>query len=59
MQNELHVGDYIKCGNETDLLNTHEELEKAGIEVDFCYQRNGEQGYWLEVKKYDRNNDAN
>lgn len=50
MQNELHVGDYIKCNNETDLLNTHEELEKAGIEVDFCYQRNGEQGYWLEVK---------
>lgn len=32
---DVNVGDYIKCNNETDLLNTHEELEKAGIEVDF------------------------
>lgn len=46
----LKVGDTIKCANKEDLLNTHNDLALNGVYTDFLYEKDGEQGLWLEVK---------
>lgn len=47
----LKVGDTIKCFDEKDLINTHNELSKSGIQTDFVYEINGIKGFFLEVLK--------
>lgn len=47
----IKKGDYIKCHDAEDLACLMMELAKEGIETDFCYERNGEEGYWLKVEK--------
>lgn len=47
---ELKVGDTIKCSNKDDMVNTMNELFKAGVDTDFLYEKDGEKGLWLEVK---------
>lgn len=51
---ELKVGDTIRCHDTEDMINCMAELAKAGIETDFCYERGGEKGYWLEVTRIDK-----
>lgn len=45
----LKVGDTIKCADKKDLLDTHNDLALNGIHTDFMYEKDGEQGLWLEV----------
>lgn len=45
----LNIGDTIKCANKDDLLETHNELALNGIITDFLYEKDGEEGLWLEV----------
>ena len=47
----LKVGDTIKCANKEDLLTTHNELALNGVETDFLYEKDGEEGLWLTVIK--------
>lgn len=46
----LKAGDTIKCADKEDLLNTHNNLTLNGVYTDFLYEKDGEQGLWLEVK---------
>ena len=50
----LKVGDTIKCANKEDLLNTHNDLAKNGIQTDFMYEKGGVKGLWLEVIKIEK-----
>ena len=47
----LKVGDAIKCADKEDLVNTHNDLALNGVYTDFLYEKDGEQGLWLEVIK--------
>ena len=47
----LKVGDTIKCADAEDIISTMQELAKCGIETDFLYEKDGEEGLWLEVIK--------
>lgn len=45
----LKVGDTIKCADKDDMVETMTKLSKEGIETDFLYQINGDEGLYLEV----------
>ena len=47
----LKVGDAIKCADKEDCVNTMVNLATEGIETDFLYEKDGEQGLWLTVIK--------
>ena len=47
----LKVGDTIKCADAEDMISTMQELAKCDIETDFMYEKDGEEGLWLEVVK--------
>lgn len=49
VENELSVGDTIKCRDEYEAVDLMEELAKEGIETDFVYEKDGVKGLWLEV----------
>ena len=53
----LKVGDTIKCANKNDCVMTMTELAKCDIETDFLYEKDGQQGLWLEVIKVGVAND--
>jgi hypothetical protein len=57
MTNKLKVGDIIKCSNEDDMVDTMTHLQKHGIDADFSYEENGEEGYWLVVEKVEEENE--
>ena len=50
---QLRVGDFLKCKDRDDMINTMHDLIMEGIEVDFRYTHRGESGLWLEVIKVD------
>lgn len=43
-------GDYIECANDKEAIRIIGNLSRANIEWDFCYERNGSKGLWIEVK---------
>lgn len=45
----LNVGDIIKCHDEEDFLEYHAELSRGGYESEFVYERDGEEGLFLEI----------
>lgn len=45
----LKVGDTIKCADKDECVNLLRELAKEEIHTDFLYEKDGEQGLWLEV----------
>lgn len=47
----LEVGDWVRCKDRDDMLNTMHDLIMEGIETDFRYERHGQKGLWLEVIK--------
>ena len=53
---KLEVGDTIKCRNKKDLVESSMTLQRAGIETDFLFKKNGEKGYWLMITKISKNN---
>lgn len=46
----LKVGDTIKCANKEDCVRTMTDLAKEDIVTDFLYEKDGEQGLWLQVE---------
>ena len=40
-------GGFVKCEDKEDMLNKHAVFAKDGIGVGFCYELNGEKGFWL------------
>lgn len=51
MKTKLCIGDTIQCHDKYDCIRTMMELERKGVETDFLYEKDGEKGFWLEVKK--------
>lgn len=47
----LKVGDTIKCADKEDCVNAMVNLATEGIETDFLYEKDREEGLWLEVIK--------
>lgn len=45
----LHKGDRIRCADTQDLIDTMNDLEANGYEVDFDFRGEGE--LWLRVEK--------
>jgi len=52
----LKKGDTIQCRDPEDLANAFMELSKAGVDVDFRYEKDGKKGYWLEVLADEKKN---
>ncbi len=46
---ELEVGDLITCKDKDELFKLNASLNEHGIETEFCYERDGQRGCWLEV----------
>ena len=46
----LKVGDTIKCATSKEIIDLM-MLAKEGIDTDFLYEKDGEHGLWLEVRK--------
>ncbi len=46
---ELKIGDTIKCHDPEDLIENMYGYESVGIRTDFCYEMDGERGYWLVI----------
>lgn len=45
----MKVGDMIKCSDPEELLKYDMEARAAGMLTDFCYEVDGERGYWLVI----------
>lgn len=50
MQNDLRKGDTIQCKDKDDMLNIDIELCKLGYTTDYLYEKDGQNGYWIEIK---------
>lgn len=48
---KLKKGDTIECNDADDMIEIHRNLSLIGIECEFCYEKDGERGYWLEITK--------
>ena len=48
---KLKKGDFIKCRDKEDAGNIADALVNSGIDWDFCYEKNGEKGIWIEIKE--------
>lgn len=46
--------EYIKCADKEDAVETICKLPR-GLDWDFCYELNGEQGIWIEIKRGGKN----
>ena len=47
----LKVGDTIKCKTAGEMICVMYDLRKENIETDFLYEKDGQEGLWLIVKK--------
>lgn len=47
----LKVGDTIQCHDKEDMVNLMTQLEKENITTEFMYEKDGEKGLWLVIKK--------
>ena len=45
----LKKGDCICCHDKDDAANVAHALCELGINWDFCYEKNGEQGIWIDI----------
>lgn len=42
-------GDLIKCADDTEAIRIIGNLSRTNIEWDFCYEKDGVKGIWIEV----------
>jgi hypothetical protein len=49
MIRELHKGDTIKCRDKYDAADVAETLSHEGIEWEFLYEKDDEEGIWIEI----------
>ena len=52
-ESAFQVGDFIRCKDRDDMLNTMHDLIFEGINTEFIYEHNGQSGLWLEVISID------
>lgn len=45
----LKKGDTIKCSDADDAADMAEALNRLGVDWDFCYEKDGEKGIWIEI----------
>ena len=48
----INIGDFIKCHDKDEMIDLVSDLLDEGFEADFCYEKDGEKGYWLEILDY-------
>lgn len=48
----INIGNFIKCHDKDDMVDTVSNLFDEGYEADFCYEKDGEKGCWVEVLDY-------
>ena len=53
-EQELQVGDWIRCHDKEDMVETFIDLQAEGIDSDFRYERFGQKGLWLEITAVER-----
>lgn len=46
----MNEDKYIRCKDSDDLIELMHEYEVEGYDTDFCYEKDGVKGFWLEVK---------
>ena len=42
---------YIRCKDSDDLIELMHKYEAEGYDTDFCYKKDGVEGFWLEIKE--------
>ena len=42
---------YIRCKDSDDLIELMHEYEADGYDTEFCYKKDGVEGFWLEIQK--------
>ena len=42
---------YIRCKDPDDLIELMHEYEAEGYNTDFCYEKDGVEGFWLEIQE--------
>ena len=45
----IAVGDWLKCKDKYDMVDTMMRLADEDIEAEYRYRKDGKSGYWLEV----------
>ena len=55
--NDLKIGDTIKCSID-ECVEVDTELNKLGYTTDYIFEKDGEKGYWIEIKGIRRNEDG-
>lgn len=45
----LKKGDYIICSDKEEAVEIAENLHKMGIDWEFCYEKNGIKGIWIDI----------
>ena len=50
---KIEVGDWLKCKNKYDMVETMMRLADEDIEAEYRYKKDGKYGYWLEVMAID------
>lgn len=48
----INIGDFIKCHDKDDMVDPVSNLFDEGYEADFCYEKDGKKGNWVEVLDY-------
>ena len=42
---------YIKCSSLDEAIELMKKLTREGKDADFCYEKDGEGGLWVEVRE--------
>ena len=48
---KLKKGDLVRCNDAENAANVADALSENGIEWDFVYEHDGEQGIWIEIQE--------
>lgn len=48
---KLKKGDLIRCHDADEAAGYADALQQHGIDWDFVYEHDGEQGIWIEIKE--------
>ena len=49
MENKLKKGDSIRCHDQEEAGTVADMLCHLGIEWEFCYEKDGKRGIWIDI----------
>lgn len=55
MENKLKKGDSIRCHDQEEAGTVADMLCHLGIEWDFCYEKDGKRGIWIDILEDEKN----